>query len=144
VLQCVAVCCSVLQCVAVLLGIRHPRQKQWRIWMSHVTHRWRQRPTNLSTNSCSTTTGWRRLIGCLKVQVIFRKRATNYRALLRKMTYEDQVSYDSTPPCITQSFNLAIYEIDAYGDRGKGQRIHQQPVVQRIQWQQLTNEFINK
>jgi len=26
--------------------------------------------------------GWRRLIGCLKLQVIFRKRATNYRALL--------------------------------------------------------------
>ena len=30
-------------------------------------------------------TGWRRLIGCLKLQVNFRKRATNYRALLRKM-----------------------------------------------------------
>ena len=25
--------------------------------------------------------GWRRLIGCLKSQVIFRKRATNYRAI---------------------------------------------------------------
>ena len=44
-------------------------------------------------------TGWRRLIGCLKLQVIFRKRATNYRALLRKMTYEDKASYDSSPPC---------------------------------------------
>ena len=29
-------------------------------------------------------TGWRRLIGCLQLQVIFRKRATNYRNLLRK------------------------------------------------------------
>jgi len=28
-------------------------------------------------------TGWRRLIGCLKLQVNFRKRTTNYRALLR-------------------------------------------------------------
>ena len=28
----------------------------------------------------------KRLIGCLKLQVIFRKRATNYRSLLRKMT----------------------------------------------------------
>jgi len=37
-------------------------------------------------------TGWRRLIGCLKLQVIFRKRATNYRALLWKMTYEDKAS----------------------------------------------------
>ena len=33
---------------------------------------------------CST--GWRKPRGCLKLQVIFRKRATNYRALLRKMT----------------------------------------------------------
>ena len=40
-----------------------------------------------------------RLIGCLKLQVIFRKRATNHRALLREKTCEDKVSYDSTPPC---------------------------------------------
>jgi len=33
------------------------------------------------------------------LQVIFRKRATSYRALLRKMTYEDKASYDSTDPC---------------------------------------------
>ena len=33
------------------------------------------------------------------MQVISRKRATNYRALLQKMTYEDKASYDSTPPC---------------------------------------------
>jgi len=36
-------------------------------------------------------TGWRRLIECLKLQVTFRQRATNYRALLRKMTCEDKV-----------------------------------------------------
>jgi len=47
-------------------------------------------------------TGWRRLIGCLKLQVIFRKKATNYRALLRKMTYEDKASYGSSPPCTHQ------------------------------------------
>jgi len=40
-------------------------------------------------------TVWRRLIGCFKLQVIFRKKATNYRALLRKMTCEDKASYDS-------------------------------------------------
>ena len=45
-------------------------------------------------------TGWRRPIGCLKMQVIFRKRATNYRALLRKMTYKDKASYESSPPFI--------------------------------------------
>ena len=44
-------------------------------------------------------TGWRRPIGCLKLQVILRKRATNYRALLRKMTCEDKASYGSSPPC---------------------------------------------
>jgi len=33
------------------------------------------------------------------VQVIFRKKATNCRALLRKMTYTDKASYDSTPLC---------------------------------------------
>ena len=36
-----------------------------------------------------------------KLRVIFCRRATNYRALLRIMTYEDKASYDSTPPCIT-------------------------------------------
>ena len=35
---------------------------------------------------CTHTTGWRRPIGCLKLQVIFRKRATIYRVVLRKMT----------------------------------------------------------
>jgi len=45
-------------------------------------------------------TGWRRPIGCLKLQVIFRKRATNYRELLREMTYKDKTSYRSAPPCI--------------------------------------------
>jgi len=39
--------------------------------------------------------GWWRLVGCLKLQVIFRKKAINYRALLRKMTYDDKASYDS-------------------------------------------------
>jgi len=37
-------------------------------------------------------TGWRRPIGCLMLQVIFRKRATNYRALLRKTTWKDKAS----------------------------------------------------
>ena len=42
---------------------------------------------------------WQRCIGCLKMQVSFGKRATNHRALLRKITYKDTASYDSTPPC---------------------------------------------
>jgi len=46
-----------------------------------------------------TTTGCRILIGCLKLQVILCKRATDYRALLQKITCKDKASYDSTPPC---------------------------------------------
>jgi len=42
---------------------------------------------------------WRRCIGCLKLQISFRKKITNFRALFRKMTYKDKISYDSTPPC---------------------------------------------
>ena len=46
-------------------------------------------------------TRWRRLIGSPKLQIIFHKRATKYRALLRKMTYKDKGSYESSPPCST-------------------------------------------
>jgi len=48
-------------------------------------------------------TGWQRLIGCLTLQIIFHKRATNYRAFLRKMTYKDKASYESMshPTCVT-------------------------------------------
>jgi len=49
---------------------------------------------------CST--GWRRLIGSRKLHIIFHKRATRYRALLRKMTYKDKGPYESSPPCISQ------------------------------------------
>jgi len=45
-------------------------------------------------------TGRRRLIGSPKLQIIFHKRATKYRSLLRKMTYKDKGSYESSPPCI--------------------------------------------
>ena len=43
-------------------------------------------------------TGWRRPIGCLKLQVSCCKRATNYRALAQKITYKDKVSFASSPP----------------------------------------------
>jgi len=44
-------------------------------------------------------TGWRRFIGCLKLQVIFRKRATDSMALLRKMTHEERVVPDLNQSC---------------------------------------------
>jgi len=56
-------------------------------------------PLHKNKRILANGTGWRRLIGCLKLQVIFRKRATNYTAILQKMTYDDKASYDVTPPC---------------------------------------------
>jgi len=56
---------------------------------------------------CTTcTTGGQRPIGCLKMQVNFRKRATNYRALLRRMTNKDNASYGSSAPC-----NMWLYDM---------------------------------
>jgi len=58
---------------------------------SYHTNKWGKAPVwkkeAYLTDNC---TGWRRLIRCLKLQVIYRKRATDYRALLRKMTHEDR------------------------------------------------------
>jgi len=60
-------------------------------------------------------TGWQRLIGCLKLQVTFRERDTNDRALLRKMTCEDKASYGSSPPCTqddTMNSESTCHELD--------------------------------
>ena len=47
----------------------------------------------------SITTGWRKLIGSSKLQIIFHRRATKYRSLLREMTHKDKGAYESSPPC---------------------------------------------
>jgi len=44
-------------------------------------------------------TGWRRLIGSPKLQIIFHKRASKYRSLLQTTTHKDKGSYESSPPC---------------------------------------------
>ena len=51
------------------------------------------------TTTDTNFTGWRRCMGCLNLQVIFRKRATIYRALLREMSFDDKASYESLPLC---------------------------------------------
>ena len=56
---------------------------------------------NIVVNDAYIVTGWRRLIGSPKLQIIFHKRATKYRSLLWKMTYKDKGSYESSPPCTT-------------------------------------------
>jgi len=54
-------------------------------------------------------TGWRRLIGSRKLQIIFHKRAIKYWSLLRKMIYKDKGSYESSPPCIYT--HTCIFEV---------------------------------
>jgi len=83
------------------------------MWMIHVAYEWILRNVSccIQVNLVKykwvmSHTGWRRPIGCLKLHVIFCKRATNYRALLQKMTYEDKASYDSTPPCMSESCDI--------------------------------------
>jgi len=58
----------------------------------------------------SFDTGWRRLLGYLKLQVIFRKRATKYRALMREMTCKGKAPYESSPPC-TYVYDIYIQNI---------------------------------
>ena len=55
-------------------------------------------------------TGWRSPRGCLISCITFRKLATNYRALLRKMTYKDKASHDPTPPCTLYPSHLGVCE----------------------------------
>ena len=71
------------------------------LMLSNNTHLW-----NLY---CGT--GWRRLIGSPNLQIIFHKRAIEYRSLLRKMTYKDKGSYESSPPCTTRALSTCIYHI---------------------------------
>ena len=71
-----------------------PICKTWPIYM----------PPFLVNLQNTFSTGWRRCIGCLKLQTSFRKRATNHRALLRKMTYKDKASCGSSPPCSELTF----------------------------------------
>jgi len=46
--------------------------------------------THKHNPAATACTGWRRCEGCLKLQVIFRKRATIYRAFVRNMIYTDK------------------------------------------------------
>ena len=81
--------------------------------MSHTWMRW-------GVISHIFGTGWRRrLIGSPKLQIIFHKRATKYRALLLKMTCKDKGSYESSPPCIMIHLYvwhsvIHAYDMDAF------------------------------
>jgi len=61
---------------------------EWVMSMSHVTH---------MNKSCPA--------------YHFHKRATKYGSLLRKMTYQDKGSYESSPPCISQTLEWVMSHI---------------------------------
>jgi len=67
------------------------------ICVTWLIHAYNMSPTWMDHVTC---TGWRRLIGSPKLQINFFKRATKHRSLLRKRTYKDKGSYESSPPCM--------------------------------------------
>ena len=103
--QCVSVCFSVLQCVVfVAVSMTDLREKDLEndpFYASlppctHThTHTRTHTHTHTHTHTRTHTIGWQRYTGCLKMQASFRKRATNYRALLQKLSYIDEASYTS-------------------------------------------------
>jgi len=84
---CVCVCVCVCVFVRVCEGLKN-------FWSTFP-----DLPDGVS-NSCEITGVGRRCMGCVKSQVSFRTRATDYRAFLRKITYRDKVSYASSPRCM--------------------------------------------
>ena len=69
----------------------------WRTWRIHAAH-----------------TGWRRLKGSPKLQIISHQRATQYRSLLRKINYKDKGSYESSPPCMDKSSRVAHINVSRH------------------------------
>ena len=66
----------------------------------HTSANDRPSDTRVKQQECAVhCTQRRRLIGCLKLQVVFCKRATDYRALLQKTNCKDNASYGTKPPC---------------------------------------------
>jgi len=86
----------------------HFAPREWLFGRDQSSRNWRPSPP------CPHITGWRRHIGHLKLQVIFRNRAIDYRALLQKRTPKDKASYISSPPCILSLGEDASDASDAF------------------------------
>ena len=71
--------------------------------MSHDSSVWHRRYQLCLSDS---VTGWRRLIGSPKLQIIFHRRATKYRSLLQKITYKDKGSFESSPHCMSHDSSV--------------------------------------
>jgi len=82
-------------------------------------------------------TGWRRPIGCLKLQIIFRKRATNYRALSWKISCKDEASHGSSPPCRGNISSI-------YSDKGEGGGEKKKKKKKKMNSRDITSKKNNK
>ena len=116
-LQCVAICCSVLQCNAVcrnalqcdsaclgftlhyIVALHYIVSQLGCTALQRRAHRKHSALhcvavyRSVLQRAAAYCTGWRGPIGCLKIKVIFHKRTTNNRAVLREMTYKNKASY---------------------------------------------------
>ena len=106
VLHCVTACCSVLQRAAVCCINRfHIVSRLLQMeYIDVLCCSVLQRDAVCCINRCpihfwATCRGWQRCIESLMLQVSFRKRASNDRFLLRKMTCKDKAFCASSPLC---------------------------------------------
>ena len=86
---CVCLCVCVCACVCACVCVIHAYVTLC-IYLTHAT-------------------AWQKPIRCLNLQVIFRKRASNYSALLRKMTSKDKAFCGSWPLCMHISHTCYAY-----------------------------------
>jgi len=101
------ICCSfIYTCIYAYIHIYTCRMHTWEhIHVYVYTHTHSYNPCKMShAIHLSESSGTHERVYIYFVYL--RKRATNYRALLRKMTYEDKASYGILPPCI----HIYIYE----------------------------------
>ena len=150
VLQCVAVCCSVLQCVAVCCSVL--QRPTAFIWRYVYVNRGEMHTKVNDSHIPFTHTGWRRLIGSRKLQIIFHKRAIKYRSLLRKMIYiiRDPMSLRHpvrlfTPWCIhTYESSVAwiVCDVIRYDHVWRDLCVTRVPHAYTCQWKHICNMFM--
>jgi len=130
VLQCVLQCAlqCVLQCVlqdtSGLLSVGPIHKKIVNTFYEFLLcARTRSLNTNNSHTSCSICVAMHEIIinmcdtGCLKLQVSFRKRATNYRALLQEMSSKDKASFTVLCVCPQTHTRCSVWAANACNHR---------------------------
>jgi len=95
--SCMCACVCVCVCVHCAL---HDWKESWAKW---------KRKLGKIVIWCATE--WRRPIGCLKLQVIFRKKNTNYRALLQKLTSKIRHPMDPRHPVL---YNVLWHNVEFF------------------------------